>query len=150
MQRQTPGHTKVGVNDIVLSPAGKENFHVSFEIRTDYGAVRRPSAVRNAQDTARARGKPSDVGFHTMAHRFFPGLEETVVPGDAVLNASGWRKMENRIAATVKKGGRASGSISLSPVNARRPRSFGVDIQLFDELGNDAGTIRRKFENEKG
>lgn len=112
---------EIGKNKITLTPQPAGTYKADFDIREDFGDVERSSATRTAGANARANGEDGDVGFHTVAHRFLPGLTETLVPGNGSLNLSSYKAMENRIAGQIRLGNTVSGSIQPVPREAIRP-----------------------------
>ncbi len=139
---------KVGDNHITLTRNAAGNFDSEFTVRTDYGDLQRSREVVASQRAARQAGKPGDVGFHTLPHRFYPGVPEPIVPGDRVLNSEGWRSMENDIARSAKAGHTVSGSVKLQPSNERRPNEFIVEYKVEKAEGDIH--VTRRFENGGG
>jgi hypothetical protein len=139
---------QVGGNTITLIPQPGGTYKADVTIREDFGDVVRSSATKQASADARANGADGDVGFHTTAHRFFPGLTETIVPGNGALNNSNYRAMENKIAAAVADGYTVAGTIAPLPADQTRPDRFSVELMARDSAGKAAYEIGGIFPNE--
>lgn len=139
---------QVGGNTITLIPQPGGTYKADVTIREDFGDVVRSSATKQASADARADGADGDVGFHTTAHRFFPGLTETIVPGNGALNNSNYRAMENKIAAAVADGYTVAGTIAPLPADQTRPDRFSVELMARDSAGKAAYEIGGIFPNE--
>jgi hypothetical protein len=140
----------VGRNEITLRPStiSKKSYNAEFVVREDFGDLRRPPEVINAQNEARRRGRPDDHGFHILPHRLFPGLPEPIEPGNKVLNSSAWRSMEEQIARTATRGLEVRGSITLNPGYGERPASFTVEYSTYRADGSEESYFHRTVPNE--
>jgi hypothetical protein len=141
---------QVGQNSITLTPQPGGTYKADFVIKEDFGDVVRSSATKQAGADARAKGEDGDVGFHTIAHRFFPGLTETVVPGNGQLNNSAYRAMENGIAAQLKDGLTVEGSIQPIPDSASRPSELRVSYTAKAATGEVEDAFAQRFPNTSG
>lgn len=139
---------RIGGNTITLTPQPGGTYKAEVTINEDFGDVVRGSATKKAGADARAKGQNGDVGFHTIAHRFFPGLTETIVPGNGDLNGSDYRAMENRIAAGVARGETVTGTIDPLPEDSARPQLLSVDLVARDHAGNMLYPIGGNFPNK--
>lgn len=141
---------KVGENEIVLTPRSGRNgpYDVDFVIRKTYGSLQRNSNVTQAQRNARARGRTDDEGFHTAAHQFFPGLEETILPGNRALNRGPWRVIENAVAQQTKEGNVVRGTITLRKLRAGRPAEFRISYKASDVSGEMIKEFDKIVKNE--
>jgi len=139
---------EVGQNRITLTPQPGGTYKADVAIKEDFGDVVRSSATKQVGADARTKGEDGDVGFHTIAHRFFPGLTETIVPGNGALNSSGYRTMENEIGRAVAKGHTVTGTIEPLPEDSARPQALSVALSVRDHAGNMLYPIRDIFANK--
>lgn len=104
----------------------------------------------NATDIGR-RGNPGDQGGHLGAHRFFgDSPDEGIVPQNANLNMSAWKKMENEWADWVKNGRTVDYEINIKPPGAERPDSFDVKYWVIDPVTGQTRMKTRSFDNAPG
>ena len=106
-------------------------------------ADRHTSAQRKAGGSDRL---PEDQGGHLIGSRFSgPGEKINLVPQNANLNLSAWKKMENQWADALGAGKKVSVEIKVSyPTGSTRPRQFVVRYHI------DGAPNTRTFNNIAG
>lgn len=70
--------------------------------------------------------------FHTVGRRSFPGVTETLVPGNGSLNLSAYKAMENDIDSQNKAGETVSGVNSTPAARSRSPTSISAGRAGFE------------------
>lgn len=125
---------------------------VSAEVHltTDNAGVGRSAVEKQDQLDVGHSGLETDEGGHLIGHRFMGDQgTKNLIPQDANLNRSAYKKMENEWADWLDEGKEIQARIDLSPPGADRPDAINVYYDVFDpDTGEVVYTNNHKFLNK--